>query len=111
MISVGSMPMAPETGGAHLAADLRPAYAHFQSANSSSFVGGERCEFAQTIFYIEDGVFLRLRERLELVRHGHEVEVRDWGLRIPVGELDRLDAAVVRHFLLLQGKAERQALT
>ncbi|MBN2450841.1 MAG: hypothetical protein JXR77_10660 [Lentisphaeria bacterium] len=111
MISIGDMPVARGPSGAHLAGDLRPAYGHYESADSSSFVAGERCEFGQMLFCIEDGISLRLRKPLELLRHGREVEIRGWGLRVPVLGLDRLDAAVVRHFLLLQGKAERQALS
>jgi hypothetical protein len=111
MTIVGDMPVAATLDQAHLAADLRPPYAHYQSAGSSSFDAAVRCEFEQLVFRIEDGVFLRLLKPLELSLAGHDVEVRGWGLRVPAIELDRLDAAVVRYFLLLQGKAEHQALS
>lgn len=111
MITLGDMPLPSPSDCAALCADRWPPYALHEPAGNSAAEEAMRWQFGQKVFRIEDGVFLRIKEPLDLSFDGRFVIVDGWGLRLPVGELQRLDAELVRHFLLLQGKAERNSLS
>ncbi len=111
MIMLDNFQADSSPGHAHLCGDLKDRYGEYRSADSSSLGLAVQWEFAQTVFRVEDGVFLRLRKPLGLTAIGNVVEVDGWDLKVPITKLGSLDDAVVRQFLVFKGKAEQDALT
>lgn len=111
MIMLDNMQANSSPGHAHLCGDLKDGCAEYRSADSSSLGLAVQWEFTQTVFRVEEGVFLRLRNPLGLTAMGSVVEVDGWGLKVPITDLGSLDDAVVRQFLVFKGKAEKDTLT
>ena len=110
MITFDQMPATIPDEHVDLCSDQRVQYAECRAAENSSSETEIPMELNQKVFRIEDGVFLRLKAPLKLTTSGRNIEVKGWSLKVPAMNIDQLDLELVRHFLRLQSKAERDAL-
>ena len=68
-------------------------------------------ELKTQVFFLEKGVFIRLRKPLVLKKIGRSAFIEEWGFSIAEADLLNIEQKIPRHFLDMFSKAKNDQLT